>query len=152
MQSTSFAALLKCLFVMVAATAVVAIPTSGDAPSDEPAPYVTTLDQMMRWLAATDAEVTFSGEPINPLNTQQTTITFCSHRSGNLCSGPCNVFTGSGVCHATPGTNCLSATTDVSFCDGSNCGGSCNQFNSCGTHLENGFCATPGTNSVSLPP
>ncbi|KAF7328421.1 hypothetical protein MVEN_02558000 [Mycena venus] len=114
---------------------------------------VISIAAMKEWLSTTDVELTYSGLPIEALgvNPLVTTITFCSTRTANLCSGPCNVFTGAGVCHATPGTNCLAATTDVSFCDGANCGGSCHTLSACGTRLDNGFCFTPGTNSISLP-
>lgn len=108
---------------------------------------------MKNWLATTNESLTFTGAPLEDigLNPLTTTITFCSTVTAGLCSGPCNVFTGAGVCHATPGTNCLSATTNVAFCDHSGCSGSCNTFADCGTKLNDGFCDTPGTNSISLP-
>ena len=111
---------------------------------------------MEAWLASTDAEVTFVGgvknfSDIATRSALSTTLTVCSHVNGNLCSGPCTVFTGNGECINTPGTNCLAATTDVSFCNKSKCGGTCNLFSKCGVALENGFCDTPGTNSVSVP-
>lgn len=108
---------------------------------------------MKNWLATTDANLTFIGEPIENLGISPfvTTVTYCSTRAGSLCSGPCTVFTGSNVCLNAPDTNCLSATGNVAFCDHAGCSGSCNNFNSCGTRLDNGFCATPGTKSISVP-
>jgi hypothetical protein len=53
-------------------------------------------------------------------------------RERSFCRGPCTILPGNGVCN-TLGTNCLTATTDVSFCDRSICGESYNQFNNCGT-------------------
>lgn len=70
----------------------------------------------MHWLATTDAELTFIGEPINPLaprDAQNTMITFCSDRTQNVCGGPCNVYNlnGGAKCLFTPNTNCLAAST-----------------------------------------
>ncbi|KAF7341685.1 hypothetical protein MSAN_02066800 [Mycena sanguinolenta] len=114
---------------------------------------VMTVEQMKNFLATTDANLTFTGLPIEMLGVDPlvTTLTVCSTRTAQLCSGPCTVFTGTGTCFNTPNTNCLAATTDVAFCDHSNCGGSCNTLSTCGTRLDDGFCYTPGTNSVSVP-
>lgn len=114
---------------------------------------VVSVAEMKNWLATTDANLTFIGEPIENLGISPfvTTVTYCSTRAGSLCSGPCTVFTGSNVCLNAPDTNCLSATGNVAFCDHAGCSGSCNNFNSCGTRLDNGFCATPGTKSISVP-
>ncbi|KAJ6544535.1 hypothetical protein B0H19DRAFT_1310067 [Mycena capillaripes] len=45
---------------------------------------------MKEWLSTTDAELTYSGLPIENLgaNPLVTTVTFCSKRTANLCSGP----------------------------------------------------------------
>ncbi|RPD58872.1 hypothetical protein L227DRAFT_612620 [Lentinus tigrinus ALCF2SS1-6] len=44
----------------------------------------------------------------------------------------------------------------VTYCSkrtqGVGCGGSCNQLSTCGTRLDNGFCYTPGTASINVPP
>ncbi|KAF8178309.1 hypothetical protein K438DRAFT_2021964 [Mycena galopus ATCC 62051] len=130
---------------------VLAVLTAAAGP---PVPKgVVSVATMKEWLDTTDAELTFTGLPIESLgfNPLVTTVTFCSKRTANLCSGPCTVFTGAGVCHNAPNTNCLSATTNVAFCDRSNCGGSCNTLSTCGTHLDDGFCYTPGTASISIP-
>ncbi|KAF7372741.1 hypothetical protein MSAN_00479500 [Mycena sanguinolenta] len=123
------------------------------APQSSVPTGVLTVAQMKNFLATTDANLTFTGLPIEMLGADPlvTTLTVCSTRTAQLCSGPCTVFTGSGTCFNTPNTKCLAATTDVSFCDHSNCQGSCNTLSTCGTRLNNGFCSTPGTNSVSVP-
>ncbi|KAJ3556028.1 hypothetical protein NM688_g2254 [Phlebia brevispora] len=120
-----------------------------------PTSNVLTFQEMKHWIATTDAELTFIGTPINELSTeaaQSITVTYCSSRSQNVCGGSCTVYTGGSACLAAPGTACLSATGDVGFCDHSGCTGSCNEYASCGTILNNGFCYTPGTKSIIVPP
>ena len=113
-----------------------------------------TIEQFKYWLANTDSEVTFHGKPLGDLselskrNALNTIVTFCSDRIDDLCGGPCNVYNGGATCIDAPDTNCLSATNNVGFCDSGGCGGSCNQFSSYGTPLENNFCYTPGTQSI----
>ena len=115
-----------------------------------------TMEQFKRWLETTDAEVTFHGKPIDigdladftKRNVLNTIVTFCANTIGNLCGGPCNVYNGGATCIDVPGTNCLSATNNVGFCDGANCGGSCNQFSTCGSLLQDNFCYTPNTASI----
>ena len=113
-----------------------------------------TIEQFKRWLATTDADVTFHGKPLGDLsdiskrNALNTMVMYCNKRIDNVCGGSCSVYNGGATCIDAPGTACLSATSDVGFCDRSGCGGSCNQFSSCGTRLENNFCATPGTASI----
>ena len=105
----------------------------------------------MHWLANTDAELTFVGKPPNPLaarSAQNTMVTFCNKRTVNVCGGACTVYNGGAACLDAPGTNCLAATNNVGFCDRAGCGHSCNQLSTCGTHLDNGFCYTPGTQSI----
>ena len=77
-------------------------------------------------------------------------VTYCSHRTQNVCGGPCTVYNGGAACLNAPDTNCLSATANVGFCDRSGCGGSCNQLSTCGTRLEDGYCYTPGTRSINV--
>ena len=113
------------------------------------------VDEVKIWLATTDAEITYIGEPIvdNPLAaraTQTTTVVYCSERNGDSCGGTCTVYTGPGTCLVAPNTNCLSATNDVNFCSTSGCTNPCNGFSSCGVRLEGGFCSTPGTNSIAV--
>ncbi|CAK5266354.1 unnamed protein product, partial [Mycena citricolor] len=67
-----------------------------------PTPEVSTkmtVAEMKNWVATTDSELTFVGD-INELgvNPFVTTVTFCSTRTNQLCSGPCTVFTGSSQC------------------------------------------------------
>ncbi|KAI0665762.1 hypothetical protein C8Q78DRAFT_1063151 [Trametes maxima] len=118
---------------------------------------------MLDWLATTDAELTFIGEPLslsltthrdsNPLAplpraAQNTIVTYCSKRTQSVCGGPCTVYNGGATCLNAPDTNCLAATHDVGFCDRGGCGGSCHNLATCGTKLANGFCFTPGTRSI----
>ena len=117
-----------------------------------------SVEQFKHWLATTDADVTFIGEPLGDLsdlskrNALNTVVTYCNTQNDNVCTGLCTVYNGAGpVCLSAPGTACLFATNDVYFCntDGGECiNGSCNDFSSCGTVLDNGFCSTPNTNSI----
>ena len=105
----------------------------------------------MHWIKTTDAELTVIGEPINPLaprSAQNTMVTYCNPRIDNICGGSCSVYNGGATCLAAPGTSCLAATNNVGFCDRGGCGHSCNQLSTCGTRLDNGFCYTPGTQSI----
>ncbi|EIW54845.1 uncharacterized protein TRAVEDRAFT_130874 [Trametes versicolor FP-101664 SS1] len=121
----------------------------------KPASYLVSHEAMMHWLATTDAELTFIGEPPNPLTpraAQNTMVTYCSSRTQNVCGGHCTVYNGGAACLNAPKTKCLSATKNVGFCDRGGCGGSCNQLSTCGTRLDNGFCFTPGTASIIVSP
>ena len=120
-------------------------------------------EEFMNWLATTDAEITYIGEPIdvNSFSTESSLtkraannvmVTYCSHRVDNVCGGPCTVYNGPAACLNAPDTNCLAATANVGFCDRGGCGGSCNQLSSCGTRLDHGFCYTPGTRSIIVRP
>ena len=115
---------------------------------------VMTIEQFKHWLANTDADVTFHGKPLGDLadlhkrNALDTIVTYCTKRIDDLCGGTCNVYNGGATCIPASGTSCLSATNNVGFCDRGSCGGSCNQFSSCGTRLQNNFCYTPGTQSI----
>ena len=113
-----------------------------------------SMEQFKRWLENTDADVTFHGKPLGDLsdlskrNALNTVVTYCTKRIDDLCGGSCQVYNGGATCIAASGTACLSATNNVGFCDRGSCGGSCNQFSSCGTRLQNNFCYTPGTASI----
>jgi hypothetical protein len=113
-----------------------------------------TIEQFVDWLDNTDAEVTFHGKPLGDLhdlskrNALTTMVTYCTRRTDSICGGSCSVYNGGPTCIDAPGTNCLTANTNVGFCDHGGCGGSCNQFSTCGTHLDDNFCYTPGTNSI----
>ncbi|KAJ7107782.1 hypothetical protein C8R44DRAFT_319962 [Mycena epipterygia] len=113
---------------------------------------LVTGDQFMNWLATTDANITFVGPPpgTRALNMRQATtmVTYCTNRIDDICGGTCQVYNGGATCLAASGTSCIAATTNVGFCDKGGCGGSCNELSSCGTPLSNGFCDTPGTNSI----
>ncbi|KAJ7303023.1 hypothetical protein DFH08DRAFT_977400 [Mycena albidolilacea] len=141
-------------FLLAALTLEVA-GTPVDAANSDATPFsVLTVAEMKHWLATTDANLTFIGD-VSALGVSPfvTTVTYCSTRTANLCSGPCTVYTGGATCLNAPNTNCLSATSNVAFCDQTNCKGTpCNVFDSCGTRLDNGFCYTPGTKSISVPP
>ncbi|KAI0716405.1 hypothetical protein C8Q76DRAFT_724119 [Earliella scabrosa] len=115
--------------------------------------YLMSHEAMMHWIATTDAELTFIGEPINPLvprSAQATMVTYCSRRTVNVCGGACTVYNGGARCLDAPGTNCLAATNNVGFCDRAGCTGSCNQLSTCGTRMDNGYCYTPGTRSINV--
>ena len=113
-----------------------------------------TIEQYIHWLENTDAHVTFHGEPLGDLSTLakrsalNTIVTYCNNRIADVCGGTCHTYNGGATCINAPGTNCLSATNNVGFCNRSGCGGSCNQFSTCGTKLQNNFCFTPGTASI----
>ena len=115
---------------------------------------VTSIEQFKDWLANTDAKITYVGEPLGDLSTLSkraalnTIVTYCSSKIDDLCGGSCTVYNGGSTCLSAPNTKCLSATNNVGFCDRGGCGGSCNQFSSCGTRLQNNFCYTPGTASI----
>ena len=114
-----------------------------------------TFEEMKQWITNTDAKLTFIGPEIHALSVRAPnaiTVTWCTQRSQNVCGGTCTVFTGTSACLDTAGCSCLSATANVAFCDRSGCGHSCNEFDSCGTRLDNNFCYTPGTASISVPP
>ena len=110
-------------------------------------------EQVMRRIANTDAGLTFGDKPIIPLAPRSpqdvnTTVTYCSVRTGGVCGGPCTVYTGGGTCLNAPNTNCLGASHNVAFCDHANCTGECSQLSTCATTMNNGFCFTPGTESI----
>ena len=107
----------------------------------------------MDWFATTNATLTFTGAPINPLrlsqrDSQETVVTYCNKRAQNVCGGTCQVYTGGPICLDAPGVACLAATRNVGFCTKLGCGGTCNQLASCGTLLDGGFCPTPKANSI----
>ncbi|KAF9062686.1 hypothetical protein BDP27DRAFT_1233230 [Rhodocollybia butyracea] len=113
---------------------------------------------MKEFLATIDpSEITYTGNSKNiidglePLAPDTITVVYCSIVSSGLCGGPCTTYVGGPTCLAAPSTNCLSATENVAFCDRGGCGGSCNNFASCGTHLQGNFCSTPGTASILVP-
>ncbi|TFK64314.1 hypothetical protein BDN72DRAFT_881575 [Pluteus cervinus] len=139
--------LASALFAGLTFQTVNALPTS----------LVTTPAQLTKWISTTNANLTFTGNPINttkPLSKRQAQnvqVVYCDTKIGDSCGGNCVVYNGPNTCLDAPSTNCLMATADVGFCDRGGCGGSCNQFSSCGSTLNNGFCSTPGTASILVP-
>ncbi|KAF9552085.1 hypothetical protein CPC08DRAFT_745012 [Agrocybe pediades] len=129
-------------FAMVAA-AVAATGASAVAVAN-----IASEAEIMHFIATTDAKLTFIGNPIQRRNALDTTVVYCSSRVDNVCGGACTVYSGGPTCLNAPDTQCLSATSNVGFCDRGGCGGSCNEFASCGTRLSNNFCFTPGTASI----
>lgn len=144
------------LFILAVSSLAMTTPVTAPGGEDaatlsEPGTYLISHEQMMHWLATTDAELTFDGEPINPLTARSalnTMVTYCNTRQKNVCGGRCTVYNGGAKCLNAPGTNCLAATHNVAFCNKSGCSGDCNQLSSCGTRLDDGFCYTPGTESI----
>ncbi|EIW58829.1 uncharacterized protein TRAVEDRAFT_47972 [Trametes versicolor FP-101664 SS1] len=126
--------------------------------SEEPAGFLMTDAQLEHWLATTDAELTFVGPrpTFNPLiarAAQNTIVTYCTKRSGDLCTGVCTVYNGGAACiPSDPDTQCLAANKDVGFCTKSECDGTCSSLSLCGTHLLDGFCFTPETKSIVVSP
>ncbi|KAJ3826850.1 hypothetical protein F5878DRAFT_640428 [Lentinula raphanica] len=111
---------------------------------------ITSKEKILEWIATTSANLTFIGDAITKRDTEDTMVVYCNTRTVNVCGGACTVYNGGATCLSAPNTNCLSATNNVGFCDHSGCGGSCNQLSTCGVHLDDGFCYTPGTKSINV--
>ena len=117
---------------------------------------LSSIQEIRDWVAQTDADITYSGKPIDfgdlsKYNALDTTVVFCNRVTGTLCGGVCGVYSGGPVCLHTPGTACLAATSNVVFCSGTNCTGTCNHFADCATvatALPNDYCSTPGVQSI----
>ena len=110
---------------------------------------------MLHWLQTTHANLTFIGEPLNPLakrEAEATTVVYCNSVDGEDCAGDCTVYIGGAKCLSSSGTQCLSATKDVQFCTGifSLCLLGCEELSNCGDRLATGFCSAPGTRSISV--
>ncbi|KAJ2924839.1 hypothetical protein H1R20_g12265, partial [Candolleomyces eurysporus] len=149
MQFTLKATIVQIATVALFVTSAVASPTPVAA-------NVVANAQLDHWLATTDANLTFINDvnttsPLAGRATLDTRVVYCNIRSHNLCGGACTVYNGNSRCLDAAGTNCLFATTNVGFCDRDGCGGTCNQYSSCGTRLDGGFCYTPGTRSIIVP-
>ena len=75
-------------------------------------------DDFKNWLATTDADITYVGEPIDTNSSTSSSltkranvmVTYCTKRTNNVCGGSCTVYNGGPTCLSTPGTACLSAT------------------------------------------
>ncbi|CAA7264577.1 unnamed protein product [Cyclocybe aegerita] len=141
--------------IVLAALAVVGL---ASPTIEAPASFIMTDAQFKNWLATTDAEITYAGEPPidNPLaerDTQSLQITYCTHRANNICGGRCTVYRGpSPACVDAPDTNCIASTRDVGFCTRKDCHPTCQQLSHCATQLADGFCFTPNTNSIIVGP
>ncbi|KAK0494332.1 hypothetical protein EDD18DRAFT_1320803 [Armillaria luteobubalina] len=138
------------LFFTLTAMAVV----GSASPTPEPVSAAIWTDaEFDHWLATTDAKITYHGDatppnPLAPRDALTTRVTYCNRRTNSVCGGACTVYNGGATCLNAPNTVCLAATHNVGFCDRAGCGGSCNQLSTCGTHLDGGFCYTPGTRSI----
>ncbi|KZV68733.1 hypothetical protein PENSPDRAFT_753888 [Peniophora sp. CONT] len=109
--------------------------------------------EFLTWLSTTNANVTYVGPKPGSLAARAggtVNVVYCTERHGNVCGGSCTVYNGPNTC-LSGGISCLKASSDVSFCDHGNCHGSCNELSTCGTKLDNGFCDTPGTKSITVP-
>ncbi|RPD58868.1 hypothetical protein L226DRAFT_616609 [Lentinus tigrinus ALCF2SS1-7] len=143
---------------LVSLASVIVAATAGRHVTATPASVASIMstDEIYHWLDTIDtANVTFIGKPIDrdaPLSAEDIMVFYCSQRSGNDCVAPCTVYVGGATCLYAPNTNCLGASANVDFCDGSGCSGSCNQLATCGVRMNLGFCYTPGTNSIIVPP
>ncbi|TRM62727.1 hypothetical protein BD626DRAFT_498244 [Schizophyllum amplum] len=139
----------------IALSALLALTIAGPVPEA----HVVTEAEFTHWLKTTDAKLTFIGKPIPGINAPEdlvsraaldTMVSYCDTRTGSVCGGSCTVYNGGPTCLATPGTECMYASNNVGFCDREGCGNSCNEFNSCGTRLDAGYCYTPGTASINV--
>ncbi|KAI0334231.1 hypothetical protein GY45DRAFT_90830 [Cubamyces sp. BRFM 1775] len=115
--------------------------------------------ELMAWISTIDPSLlTYTG-PSNAtspdlasLPEADTTVVYCAKRSGSSCAAPCTVHVGGPGCIYAPGTSCLAATADVSFCSTSDCTRYCNAYSTCGIKLDEGYCWTPNTNSIFVIP
>ncbi|TFK71106.1 hypothetical protein BDN72DRAFT_488162 [Pluteus cervinus] len=123
---------------------------------------ILTTTQMLKWITTTDANLTYINTPpeVEPFSKRQdqqlpvVIVVSCTEQVNNTCGGACTIMRGSGAptCLNTPGANCVLATADFQLCTGSACDGTCTSLTECiddETTFE-GFCAIPGTNSLSL--
>ncbi|KAI0351918.1 hypothetical protein OH77DRAFT_1429234 [Trametes cingulata] len=141
----------SALFTTIVAFAAAAVVASPAATMSS----IVSEAEMAHFIATTDAELTFIGEPPNPLSKRHalsTTVMYCTKRIGNICGGSCTVYTGGATCLATPNTSCISATRDVGYCDEAGCNGNCEPMSLCGTPMGSGFCFTPQTMSILVSP
>ncbi|KAI0372668.1 hypothetical protein BV20DRAFT_38073 [Pilatotrama ljubarskyi] len=112
--------------------------------------------QLARWLATTDANLTFIGPrpdftPLGRRSAQNnnTIVVYCSKRTKNdTCGGTCTVYNGGPQCVDIPLSQCMMATQDIGFCDKKACKGLCDDLFACGTILKDGFCFTFDTKSI----
>ncbi|KAL1658525.1 hypothetical protein GGF50DRAFT_131653 [Schizophyllum commune] len=96
-------------------------------------PYIGSEAQLLHWLKTTDANLTFTGDPIpgitgpegltppgheglTPRGALATTVVYCSVATPATARAPCDC--------------------------------PCNLYSHCGTRMDGGFCWTPGTNAI----
>ncbi|PIL23596.1 hypothetical protein GSI_14909 [Ganoderma sinense ZZ0214-1] len=148
---THLALLVLALSVIGAATPLSQPSAEGGATVAADEPYFMSHEQMMHWIANTDANLTFIGKSINPLtprSARDTMVTYCSSRILNVCGGPCTVYNGSAKCLSAPATICLAATKDVAICTATGCTGDCTDYYNCTAKMSDGFCSAPDTQSI----
>lgn len=113
---------------------------------------VTSESQLLTWLSTTDAKLTYIGVPIGgPRALTDVMVVYCNRRVGGVCGGSCTVYNGPNTCLRAPGTKCLKASVNVGFCNTFGCNGDCNDSDTCGVRLDDGFCYTPGTAAILVP-
>ncbi|KAI8992834.1 hypothetical protein BD414DRAFT_385360, partial [Trametes punicea] len=89
---------------------------------------------VLHWLATTTFDLTFVGEPINPLaarskSDQSTIVVYCATKWD---LGTCTVYCCGPVSLSAGGTACLAATSNVAFCSTDDCGAPCTELKNCG--------------------
>ncbi|KAJ7446653.1 hypothetical protein B0H11DRAFT_1638697, partial [Mycena galericulata] len=55
----------------------------------------------------------------------------------------CKTYDGPTGCISAPATSCFTAGSNVMYCTGANCGGTCMPFTSCEYSIAQGYCFTP---------
>ncbi|KAI0355586.1 hypothetical protein OH77DRAFT_1424529 [Trametes cingulata] len=153
-------AVLSAIGMSAAATGVPAVALASFETSHKASSAVSRAE-LLHWLATTDFEVNWIGEPINPLGgpsedspDASTTVVWCMSASGNDCISPCNAYSGPGnICITQQGgIDCLLSTSDeVTYCTANSCGGTCLRFADCPVSLNHGFCFTPNISSILVP-
>ncbi|KAI0370975.1 hypothetical protein BV20DRAFT_1052063 [Pilatotrama ljubarskyi] len=149
-----------CLFMIEAASTLVAVAGTLAEPEAPGAATSVTRAELLHWLATTGAEVNWIGDPINPLAgpsedspDASVTVVWCNTQTGNDCLNPCYAYSGAGsVCITGPDIACLSSTNDdVTFCTSNSCGSNCPRFGDCAVPLNHNFCLTSNANAISIP-
>ncbi|KAF9554392.1 hypothetical protein CPC08DRAFT_766741 [Agrocybe pediades] len=136
--------------------AIVAAATAATAAADV-ATKIVSKEEIMKFITTTNAELTFTGKPINfkaakpDAALDSTVVVYCSSIVENSeCGGRCSVYNGDSTCLSTPDTQCVYASANVALCNGGRCSGSCIDTASCRTFTNNGFCYSPGTESIQI--
>ncbi|KAJ6567342.1 hypothetical protein DFH09DRAFT_457567, partial [Mycena vulgaris] len=83
------------------------------------------------------------------LASRSTDITYCTDLTSSGCAlNSCKSYSGPPTCLNTPGTSCLIASSNIMYCTGANCAGTCQPFIPCKFPIARGFCFTPLTASI----